>query len=473
MERVFIEPNGDGDCSQADPCNLQYGLAHAEFGDALFAAAGTYTGTGNEVARIDLPLFFHGGWDGAPTGSPVTEPDLYVSILDGQNARRALTIDIDTGPVEQTVVDGWTIRNGNATALADFCEVWAFAGGGCGGGIYIDANDVLIANNIIHSNTAASSESERGGGGGIYVNESSDVEVFANQIHDNNSNKWGEGWGGGVYFHESGGDCGLEENEIYNNDLVADTDDYHYGSGIMLMMNTAPIEVINNQIHDNGQIFPSYQGSAIGCQYCTNQVTIQSNQLLDNQGDNALMLSYSSPLVQQNTIINPGASAGIYFGSSSTGQTLNLFNNIVTRHDNYNIYGVIASTGSTTVTMMHNTLADASIGMHLQSYPGLGSFTILFTNGIVSGHSEMGISTSEYLTLVISDTLFNDNLADGVTGTNPLAGDPNFKSPINYNYHLNRGSLAIDRLASGCTPGYRRRHAAFRQRGYPLRRRCG
>ncbi len=47
--------------------------------------------------------------------------------------------------------------------------------------------------------------------------------------------------------------------------------------------------------------------------------------------------------------------------------------------------------------------------------------------------------------------MFYNNLADGVTGSNPLAGDPNFKSPINYNYHLNRGSQAIDRLASGLT----------------------
>jgi parallel beta-helix repeat protein len=447
---VFVSPGGSGtDCDQGSPCNLQYALEHAELGDAFYAAAGTYTGTGNEVALIDLPLYFHGGWNGAPTGSPVTDPDLYVSVLDGQNARRVLTIAIDPSLLEQTVVDGWTVRNGNATALADTCEVWAFAGGGCGGGIYIDANNVLIANNIIHSNTAANSESELGGGGGIYVKESSDVTVFGNQIHDNNSNTWGEGWGGGIYFHESGGDCELAENEIYNSDLVVDMDDYHYGSGIMLMMNTAQIEVINNQIHDNGQIDPSYQGSAIGCQYCTNQVTIQSNQLLDNEGDSALMLSYSSPLVQQNTIINPGASAGIFFGSNSTGQALNLFNNIITRHDNYNIYGMMTSMTNTSVTMMQNTLADASIGMRLESSPGLGSFSILFTNGIVSDHSDTGISSAGPLTLIVSDTLFYNNLANGVTGSNPLAGNPNFKSPVNYNYHLNRGSQAIDRIASG------------------------
>ena len=128
---------------------------------------------------------------------------------------------------------------------------------------------------------------------------------------------------------------------------------------------------------------------------------------------------------------------------------MNLFNNIIARHDNYNIYGMMTSMINTSVTMMHNTLADASIGMHVQSSSGLGSFTILFSNGIVSGHTETGISSSGPLTLLISDTLFFNNLADGVTGSNPLTGDPKYKSPISYNYHLNRGSQAIDRIASG------------------------
>ena len=275
------------------------------------------------------------------------------------------------------------------------------------------------------------------------------VEVFHNQIHDNNSNTWGEGWGGGIYFHQSGGDCELAENEIYNNDLVVDVDDYHYGSGIMLMMNTAPVEVINNQIHDNGQTDPSYQGSAIGCQYCTNQVIIQSNWLLDNEGDSALMLSYSSPFVQQNTIINPGASMGIFFGSGYTGQTMNLFSNIIARHQWVNLYGMMSSMTDTTVTLMHNTLADSQVGLLVESSPGLGTFTVQFSNGIVSGHTDTGIASTGPLTLMVNDSLFHENDVDGVTGTNPLTGNPNFKSPVNYNYHLNRGSQAIDRIASG------------------------
>ena len=447
---VFIEPNGDGNCSQANPCNLQYALDNAELGDAFYAAAGTYTGTGNEVALIDLPLYFHGGWDGASSGSPNRDPDVYVSILDGQNARRALTIVIDPSLVEQSVVDGWTIRNGNGNALADSCKVWAFDGGGCGGGIYIDSNDVLITNNIIHSNTAASSESELGGGGGIYVKESSDVTIFGNQIHDNNSNTWGEGWGGGIYFHDSGGDCELAENEVYNNDLVADADDDHFGSGIMLVSNVGPVEINNNFIHDNSLDELNFYGTGIGCQYCSDEVIIQGNQIINNKGSSALSLSYASPLVQQNTIINPQAESGISFGPKYLEGSINISNNIVAGHEFYNLRATLYTGQSTTVTMLHNTLADAPFGLSIYSF---GTGSIEFSNSIVSGHSDTGVAQTGNmaLVLVMNNVLFHANTLDGITGTDPLTGDPNFKSPISYNYHLNRGSQAIDRLASGLT----------------------
>jgi parallel beta-helix repeat protein len=445
---VFVEPTGDGDCSQDNPCSLQYALTNAELGDAIYAAAGTYTGTGNEVALIDLPLYFHGGWNGAPTGPFVTDPDLYVSILDGQNARRALTINIDPSLVEQTVVDGWTILNGNATALTDYCEVWAFAGGGCGGGIYINANDVLIVNNIIHSNTAANSESELGGGGGIYVVESSDVTVFGNQIHDNNSNTWGEGWGGGIYFHMSGGGSALTENEIYNNDLVADADDYHHGSGIMLVFITETVEINDNFIHDNSLDEAKFYGTGIGCQYCTAEAVIQGNQIINNNGSSALSLGYSSPLIQQNTIINPEAESGIFFGPKYPGENINIYNNIIAGHELYNLRATLYAGESTTVIMMHNTLADAPFGLSIYS---IGTGTLIFSNSIVSGHSDTGVVQTGDMALILAmnNVLFHANHLDGITGANPLTGDPNFKSPISYNYHLDRGSQAIDRLASG------------------------
>ncbi len=445
----FVTPTGTGTCTQASPCSLSTGLALAVEGDVIYAGAGVYTvSSGNEVVLLNKPVYLYGGWNGASSGAIIRDHNTYISIIDGQNLRRGMTINYTPSLTFQPVVEGWTIRNGNATGLTDYCEVWAFESDGCGGGIYVNGADPMIVRNIIHSNSAAATGSGRGGGGGIYLLESNGSLIFDNQVYNNTSNSVGEGWGGGIYIHESGDETILDDNDVYDND-ISSNDTPHYGSGVMLAMNTGPIDVINNRIHDNGQNSTFYEGVAIGCQYCTNQVTIQSNQLLDNEGNSAVALGYSSPWVQQNTIINPGAITGIFFGSSTAGQTLNLFNNIIARHDYYNIYGIIASTGSTTVTMMHNTLADASIGMHLQSSSGLGSFTITFTNGIVSGHSETGISSSGPLTLVVSDTLFNDNLADGVTGTNPLAGNPNFKSPINYNYHLNRGSQAIDRIASG------------------------
>ncbi|MBN2258674.1 MAG: right-handed parallel beta-helix repeat-containing protein [Anaerolineaceae bacterium] len=449
VSQIFITPNGSGDCSQASPCSLTNGLALALEGDTIFAGAGVYTAaSGNEVVLLDQPVNFNGGWNGAPSGGIVRNQNAYISIIDGQNARRGMTINYTPSATVYPVVSGWTIRNGNATGLSDTCSVWAFTGVGCGGGIYINGADPMIVSNIIHSNNAAMLDTGLGGGGGIYLLDSEGAIIVGNEIHGNNSNPAGEGWGGGIYIHNSRYQTYVESNDIHNNDSSI-IDEAHIGSGIAINNNLDGIEVTNNQIHDNGQASLSYNGSAIFCQYCSNQVNIESNQMLDNHGDNALALSYSSPLVQLNTIINPGSNTGFYFGSGAAGQIINVFNNIIARHAETNIHGAQTSFTNTSMTLFHNSLADAPIGISIENSPGLGSLFLQFSNGIVSGHSVTGISTSGPVTLVVTNTLFHANEADGVTGSDPFFGDPAFKSPVTYNYHLSRGSQAIDRIASG------------------------
>jgi hypothetical protein len=447
--QIFITPSGSGSCSQASPCNLATGLALAVTGDAIFAGAGVYTASsGNEVALLDEPIYLYGGWNGAASGPITRDPQVYVSILDGQNLRRGLTINYTPSAGIRPVVQGWTIRYGNATGLTDTCQVWAFTGAGCGGGIYINGSDPMIVGNIIHSNNAATVDTGLGGGGGIYLVNSAATLIFDNEIHDNNSNPAGEGWGGGIYIKESGGDIIVDQNDIHHNDNSA-IEEPHYGSGLALHDNTGALLVKNNRIHDNAQEGPYHIGNALFCQYCNNQVTIQGNQMLDNLGDSALALSYSSPLVQQNTIINPGSTMGLLFGSGTTGQAINIFNNIIARHSWVNIHSQQTSSTNTSATLIHNSLADAPVGLMVGSSPGLGSYTIVFSKGIVSGHTDIGITNTAPAILSVADTLFHDNFADGVIGTNPLYGDPAFKSPVTYNYHLGRSSQAIDRLASG------------------------
>ena len=53
LASVFVTPSGAGDCSQADPCSLATGLSTVDEGGTLYAAAGTYTGSGNQVVLLD------------------------------------------------------------------------------------------------------------------------------------------------------------------------------------------------------------------------------------------------------------------------------------------------------------------------------------------------------------------------------------------------------------------------------------
>ena len=145
----FVKPSGAGAaCTQASPCALPTALGTAADGDRIYVGAGTYTGTGSEVALVDRAVHLLGGWNGAASGDVARDPIANGSVLDGQQARRGVKI-VASG----AVLDGFTVANGNATGQNADC-----GGGnrdGCGGGILVTASGVTIANNLIRDNVAA------------------------------------------------------------------------------------------------------------------------------------------------------------------------------------------------------------------------------------------------------------------------------------------------------------------------------
>jgi hypothetical protein len=132
----FAHPNGTGTlCTQLSPCRLGVALTVASDGDLVFAAAGTYTGTGDSVLTVTKSVQILGGWDGSPSGPPGRNRTTFVSVIDGESARRGVTID---GQLN-VKVDGFTIVNGNASGLAGGCSGLSGPAGGCGGGILVNA----------------------------------------------------------------------------------------------------------------------------------------------------------------------------------------------------------------------------------------------------------------------------------------------------------------------------------------------
>ena len=307
----------------------------------------------------------------------------------------------------------------------------------------------LYYNNIIHANTAAVSESSFGGGGGIYILQSAGTLVRWNQIYDNDSHINGEGFGGGIYIHNSGGKTTVMDNEIYSNEGSSTSYYSHQGAGLSIFGNTGQVQIFRNNIHGNNPNDESYSGGAIHTQYCDNTLLIDENLIVDNFGDSAINIGYSAPTIQQNTILNPESSIGLrLFGLFPVMpvQSVIVNNNIIASNDSRNIEISGNSGAPIVVDLIHNTLSHSHYGIYVEF-----AATVNFDRGIVSNHETAGIyiTTDPEISLTVTNTLFHGNISDPVTGTNPLSGDPLYHSPTAGNFHIRRGSAAIDRVTDG------------------------
>jgi hypothetical protein len=290
-----------------------------------------------------------------------------------------------------------------------------------------------------------------GNGGGIYVDSSAGTVISGNTICENNSQTGGDGWGAGIYIYNSGGTTAIFDNDIYANEYSASAGYNHFGGGIMIYDNAGQIRIYNNYIHNNDPLIQGFYGTAIGFQYCDNDVIVEHNTITFNFGDNVIGLSYSSPIIQQNTIINPGAKTGIIFnntGSDGPGQPARIYNNIITNHAQYNIYNYSLLGEETYAEFIHNTLANAPYGLYIYN---TGTGLLSFDRGIISGHSMAGVlqTGSMDLVLSVSNTLFYENGENEQTGDDPIFGDPLFVNAASGDYHLQVLSAAINTVTDG------------------------
>ena len=287
----------------------------------------------------------------------------------------------------------------------------------------------------------SSGGSNYGSGGGIYVYSSAGTHIQSNKIHGNDAHINGLGTGGEIYIQSSGGNIVVSDNEIYNNENDSTSVYDHGGIGIAVSSNAGQVLIQQNMIHDN--YGPNYWGTGIAVMGCDNSVVVERNQIINNQGSGAIQVITSIPIIQQNIIINPDNSAGfdhgVYFGGTGV-----IRNNIIADHEIYGI-NINGYNGVYLASVLHNTISHTNYGVNIE-----GNATVTVDRCIISDQATgVGVAGGPNTSLTVSNTLFHANTSDGITGTNPLTGDPLYKDPENNDYHLLWGSAAIDRVTSG------------------------
>src|SRR5688572_24547444 len=197
----------------ADHSTIQAAINAAAPGDTIEVAPGTYVENLNFLGKAIRVTSVEG------QGAQVT-------IIDGNQNGSVVTFVSGEGP--QSVLNGFTIRNGNATGSALR-----------GGGVRIENSSPTISGNIITNNIAGD------GGGGVSSSFGSPV-IQGNFITQNHQRT---GWSGGI----GGGGVsigGASAAQLLNNAIFGNSWSTANGGGVSLFAAGNPV-LRNNLITNN------------------------------------------------------------------------------------------------------------------------------------------------------------------------------------------------------------------------------
>jgi hypothetical protein len=238
---LYVRADGSGtSCTQAQPCALQTALDQAISGDTLTLAGGVYTGSGEAVVALDKSIALYGGWDGTTSTPPVRDPTLYPTTLDGENARRVVSISGGAPTLDGLIVSrgrssysGGGIAAENASSTIRNCQIVGNTAPGDGGGVFINRGSAQILHNRILSNRADWAA-------GLRIINDADVSLIGNEIRNNVA----RASGGGVYVDCCGGSAPL----IAQN-LILDNHGGSSGGGVQVESTNA--RLVNNIVARN------------------------------------------------------------------------------------------------------------------------------------------------------------------------------------------------------------------------------
>jgi parallel beta-helix repeat protein len=434
---IYVAPSCTG---VPTPCytTLQAGVDAATGGELIMVATGVYTGTGESIVTVNKTLTIQGGYNATFT---YWDPTALPSTLDGERARRAIRIFSGYSPSLEGlhIINGLdsSIYSSGADPTIRSCSIFNSSAMN-GGSIYInDCNGCRIVGNRIFSSTASVD------GAGIYLSNSTDAVLSDNHIYSTTAGRNGGGvslsgcsntsllrnhiyssrvglsvnYGGGIYM-DSSDHITLQNNIVYTNSA-------YVGGGIAIR-DSDSFRLLGNEVYNNLSIA---SGAGIFA-YNSNKGLIESNVIHGNVAQDDYE-NYGGGGIKLSTVTNTILVNNIVWGNYSGGTGSGIFLNSSEAH------------------LLHNTLVANTGG------DGHGVFvyssTLWMTNTIVANH-QRGIETDEGGTASLHHTLWplgawsntTPTLGSSIVQVAGLAGFPRFLDPNAGNFHISRGSAAID-----------------------------
>lgn len=313
----YVSPDGSGSsCTTANPCALQTAVTLSAI-DAIEVRAleGVYTSTvGMPTVQITRSVTLLGGYSAPGWGGP--DPDLYPSILQGNNGR-VIEIDNNATPT----ISGFHITNGSAVE---------------GAGIYIISGSPTITNNQIYQN------STNGSGAGIFVRFGAQANILFNDIY-NNTASGTNGQGAGVYVGGTDASAFLDGNSIYNNGATN-------GGGLFVAI-AGEATSQNNFIYDNSASQSGGGVRVIGSWHSIHDTLVANHA---NSGGGGAHIFNGTAVITNSIVASNTANVGFtgidlasatvtgdynnIFGNTVHGSVL--FPNIVTTNPQFINYGI-------------------------------------------------------------------------------------------------------------------------------------
>jgi hypothetical protein len=447
----FVDDTGSGiACTQSAPCSLSNALGAATAGDNIYLAGGTYTGTGNEVIYLDQPINLYGGWNGSLAYPPERDHDFIQSIIDGENARRGITIMGNGIDALDPEISGLYITNGNASGLTTNCDGLASSPSGCGGGVFIYQASPFMESNRIFENTASKSGTmyTSGYGGGIYARDCVGARFTNNRIYSNVADDTNQGMGGGVSLHGSDITTQFDHNLVFDNSAGLYLN-YSWGAGLALSLFDNS-HIHHNEFSGNGVLdMGTVSGGGIYLWYGKPQ--IEYNLITGNQGEDAVFLGRAEGggSFYGNRILDNPSSAGLtlqYSPRAGSGcgslEYLYVYNNFIAKSTQTGLRIIGSPTNGLCAKVFHNTIDGDEVGVNL-----VGDFELQFNNNIISNQSSIGVNLEFGASspMQISHNLFYNNLSNGLVGSSDLtSGNPHYIDAASGNYHIWCDSAAFD-----------------------------
>ncbi len=384
-----------------------------------------------------------------------------LSIIDGQ-ALNAVVLGNTSAIGNSTVVSGFTIRNGRATAgggvrldagasptLRDNIIENNVATTFFGGGLSLSGGSTaLIEYNIIRNNTVLATA---GSGGGVFLRENSNATLVGNRIEMNTalngaglyaqgaapslfanrlSNNQAGNFGGGFVLTQSS-HASLENNIIENNSSGLDG-----GGGVVQNGSNAVLlhNVIRNNIANNNGI-----GGGVKF-YGTGTPVFDSNWVQGNEGKDGggAYLELGNSVLFANNVLDANTARSYGGGLTANGVPAVIRNNLLTNNQAVLNGGGAYLQGGTPMfsnnTIYDNNAQGAGEGVVVQG----GAVTTLRENIIT--HNTVGVNVQGSTVTLIANDVWNNttNYINATPDGASIAQDPLYSAGPWGNFYLSQ-----------------------------------